>query len=138
MESNIGNIAKELISSTKDLVQSEIHLAKAEIKQSGTQFGKNAGLAAACGAFAALGILPLLAFFVISLGRALNGRYWLSSLLVAAICMVVGGGLAFYFYNKLKHQNLKLPRTRQSIEDDKLIVTNKVDEISRKMKGKAA
>jgi membrane protein implicated in regulation of membrane protease activity len=78
----------------------------------------------AYGVFALLGTLPFIAFLVIGLGRLLEGNYWLSSLIVAVVCMGVGAAMAYRSYSKLKSEDMSLSRTQRTLEEDKQIITD--------------
>jgi hypothetical protein len=124
-----GSVLREVGVSVKDLIQSEIMLAKAEIKDSISVFSKHASQVGIFGALAAISVLPFLAFLVIGLGNVLDGRYWLSSLLVSIFCASVGGALAFQAYKKIKREDFSLPRTRHSIDREKHLVSDRVQDI---------
>lgn len=115
----VGEVVAEVGTSAKDLVKSELDLARAEIKQSAAEVGRHSAQAAIFGTLLMLSAFPFLAFLVIGLGRILNGRYWLSSLLVAVVCAAVGGIMAYRAYKKIKHTDLSLPRTREKVEETK-------------------
>src|SRR4051812_21847307 len=86
---SFGQVAGDLSTSLKNLVQSEIHLAKAELSDSVGRTASHLGMTAAFGAVAALGILPFMAFLVIGLGRLLNDNFWLSALIVSIVFFAV-------------------------------------------------
>lgn len=116
---SVGEVLAELGSSAKDLVKSELELARAEIKQSASEVGRHSAQAAIFGSLLMLSVFPFLAFCVIGLGRVLDGRYWLSSLLVAIVCAAVGGIMAIRAYQKIKQTDMSLPRTREKVEETK-------------------
>jgi len=125
----------ELVSSAKDLMQKEVGLIKAEVTSSTHKFTRHAVQAAIFGGLLALSLLPFIAFLVIGLGELLEGRYWLSSLIVAVVFAVVGGGLAYRAYRKIAGEDFKLPRTKASLERQSYAVRNKVDELKYAAKG---
>jgi uncharacterized membrane protein YqjE len=122
-------VIRDVSTSVMNLVQSEVNLLKAEIKESTQNVGRHSAQAAIFGALAMISVLPFLAFLVIGLGRLFGGNYWLSSLIVAAVCAVVGGGLAYLSYRRIKEADLSLPRTRESLERSRSIVATKAEEI---------
>jgi hypothetical protein len=124
-----SEIIREIGSSAKDLVQSEIDLARQEIKVTGSRLAKHSAQGAIFGALLSLSVLPFLAFLVIGLGRILNDQYWLSSLIIAAVCAVVGGIFTYRAYQKIKEEDLTLPKTREGIERGKEAVSDKVQDI---------
>jgi uncharacterized membrane protein YqjE len=126
---SVGEVLREIGTSAKDLVQSEIELARAEIKDSATFVGRHSAQAALFGALLAISVFPFLAFCVIGLGHLLNDRYWLSSLIVAIVCAVIGGAMTYRAYNKVKQADLSLPHTRGSLQRDKETVANRAQDI---------
>lgn len=126
---SIGQVLREVGASAKDLLHSEADLARAELKEATSRLGKHSAQAAVFGAMVAISVLPFLAFLVIGLGNILDGRYWLSSLIVALVCAGVGGFFAFRAYKKLKAQDLTLPHTRRSLERGKDAVVDRVSEV---------
>ncbi|MFL5813926.1 MAG: phage holin family protein [Bdellovibrionia bacterium] len=128
---SVGEVVKEIGTSAMDLVKSEIDLARAEFKESATYIGRHSAQAAMFGALLAISVFPFLAFCVIGLGNVLDGRYWLSSLIVAIVCAVVGGAMAYRAYNKMKKADLSLPRTRETLQQEKEMVVDKTQDIKQ-------
>src|SRR4051812_48586206 len=87
----ISSAFKEIGMGITKLLRSEIRLATVELKESVRLMGKRSVTLIVFALIGALGILPLLAFFVIGLGRLLNDNYWLSSLIVAIVSFAIGG-----------------------------------------------
>jgi hypothetical protein len=130
-----GSVLRELGNSTKDLIQSEIHLITSELKQSGETFAKHSAQAAAFGALLALSVLPFIAFLVIGLGEILGDRYWLSSLIVAVIFAAIGGPFALNAFRKIKSEDFKFTRTRASVDRGAQVMKAKVEEVKDAAKG---
>ena len=89
---SIGAILGDVTSNLSTLLQQELALAKAEVRQSGTRAGKGVGMFAG----AAIGGLLLLVFISLSIMWGLGqfiGNQW-SSLIVAVIWAIVAGVLA--------------------------------------------
>ena len=84
-----GTLLKEVGKSVKDLIQSEVLLVTTELKESLQKIARDFIRAVGYGALLALSTLPFLAFLVIGLGEILNNNYWLSSLLVAIVCLLL-------------------------------------------------
>ncbi len=89
---SIGALLGDVTSNLSTLMQQELALAKAEVRQSGTRAGKGAGLFVG----AAIGGLLFLVFLSVSawwgLGKII-GNEW-SGLVVAAVWAIVAGVLA--------------------------------------------
>jgi hypothetical protein len=95
-------------------------------------------LATAFGALLTLSVFPLLAFFVIGLGKLLGGMYWLSALIVAAACAVVGGAMTAAAYVKLRNLGLDFPHARHGLEQEREAVVEKVEELRNATQRRAA
>jgi len=124
-----GTVLKEVGTSLRDLVQSEMDLVMTEVKDSTRKLSRHTGQLAIFGALLAISVFPFLAFVIIALGRALDGRYSLSSLIVAIICAAVGGIFASRAYKKLQEEDLTLPVTRRNFEREKEAVNEKVEDL---------
>lgn len=130
-----GSVLKELGQSAKDLVQSEIRLMTAEFRVATQKVTRHAAQAAIFGGLLVVSIFPFLAFLVIGLGDLLDGRYWLSSLIVAVVCASVGGTFAYSAYKKIKTDDLDFHRTRNSLDRDVQVVQNRMNEIKNAARG---
>jgi uncharacterized membrane protein YqjE len=125
---SVGEVLSEIGVGARNLVQSEIKLARAEIKDSANRLGKHAAQAVVFGVIAALSAIPMLAFFVIGLGVLLGGNYWASSLIVALVCGSVGGIFARRAFLRMKEEDISLPLTRETLAQDQQTIAKKLDE----------
>jgi len=135
---SFSSIVQELVSGLQNLVRSEIHLTRAELKTSLKQTGKDIAMTLTFGIIAILGLLPFIAFLVIGLGRILDNRYWLSSLIVSLVCIGIGAGVGYYFARRLREQDLTLPHTRESVQNEVEIVKNKLQEVKETTQRRAS
>lgn len=126
---------REIGVSTKDVLRSEVALFKAEMEASVHNAGKHAAQMAIFGGLLALSVLPFLAFLVIGLGNLIGGMYWLSSLIVAVVCAVIGGPLAYRAYVELKTHDLKFEQTRNSFRREADAVQKTFDDVRAAAKG---
>src|SRR5436190_903187 len=85
---------REIGDALTDLVRNELYLVKTEVKETGLRLKSHLIQAAIFSLLALVSIPPFIAFLVIGLGDLLNGRYWLSALVVSAVFAAVGGTLA--------------------------------------------
>lgn len=131
-----GAVVGELVSSVKDVLKSEVDLVRAEVKDAAPEIGKHSAQAALFGALLAISVFPFLAFLVIGLGNIMDGRYWLSSLIVAIVCAGVGGFMAYRAYKKIKNEDLKFPRSQRSFERISETLTGKVHELKNMSAGR--
>lgn len=123
-QASYGAVLKEVGTSAKGLIESEVDLVKAELKDTGDRLQQHTAQAAIFGALLAISVFPFLAFLVIGLGRLLNDQYWLSSLIIAVVCAAVGGSMTYSAYKKISQEDLTLPRTRESLEHNKEVIEN--------------
>jgi membrane-associated phospholipid phosphatase len=132
---NYSSAIRELATSAKDLIEKEIGLVKAEVVSSAHKVSRHSTQAAVFAGLLAVSIIPFIAFLVIGLGEILDGRYWLSSLIVAVVFAVVGGVFAYRAFKKITEEDLQLPRTKATLEREKMAVQNKIDELKYAAKG---
>jgi Flp pilus assembly protein TadB len=128
-------ILREIAISTKALVSSEIQLITAEMKSAANKAENHIVQAVVFGALLAVSIIPFIAFLVIGLGDLLAGRYWLSSLIVAIICAMVGGYMSLRTFKKITQEDIQLPATRASLALEKDVAQNKFDELQQAARG---
>jgi uncharacterized membrane protein YqjE len=124
--------------SIKSVIRSELHLAKAEFKENGSQAARYGTRMAIFGVIAALGIFPLLSFLVVGLGKLLNNNYWLSSLIVSVVLFAVGGTVAYLMLKKIKQVDFKFENTRDSVVTQMRTFERKLHEVSDVAKSKAS
>lgn len=130
-----GTVLRDLAHSATELVHSELALAKAEFRESIKRAANHTAQGAVFGALVALSAIPFMAFLVIGLGELLDGRYWLSSLIVAVLFGVGGGYMAWLSYQNLKQEDFSLPRARRGLERQRDAVQEKVEEIKTTIRG---
>lgn len=92
-DQRLAPLVKRLSSDTRDLLQQEIALAKLEVTSSVATIARGSVFIVAGGVFLGVGLLVLLVFLILGLGSLLDGRYWLSTLIVGgvlALCGIIG------------------------------------------------
>jgi uncharacterized membrane protein YqjE len=86
----------ELVSDVSELVsrlvRDELRLAKVELTEKGKRAGAGAGMFAAAGLVAFLGVATLVAFLVLVLALAMPA--WVSALVVGVVLLAAAGGIA--------------------------------------------
>ena len=130
-----SSVMKEVGQSTRDLLQSEINLIMAEFRQMTHNLGKHTTQAVIYSSLLFLSVIPFLAFLVIGLGEYLDGRYWLSSLIVSIACALVGGPLANRAFKKIKTEDLKMPHMKASLEKEVATVQRKFQDLKTTAQG---
>jgi membrane protein implicated in regulation of membrane protease activity len=128
-EISYGPLLRELGSSTKDLIHSEMNLLTTELKNSAEKIGEHATQAAIFGGILALSVFPFIAFLVIGLGELLGGRYWLSSLIVAVVFALIGAPQARKAYRKIKNEDVDMSRTKANLQAGFEAIQKKLAEV---------
>jgi uncharacterized membrane protein YqjE len=114
---SLGELFSELSRQTSTLIRQEVALAKVEMKQKGTEVGKDVGMMAAGGALAYAGLLALIATIIIVLAEFIP--WWLSALIVSLVVLSIGGLLVQRGMNALKQTNMAPEQTIETLKEDK-------------------
>lgn len=114
---SLGQLIKSLASDGQALIRQEIDLARTELQDSAVSLAKGSALVAAGLLFAALGGLVLLVFAVLALGALLDGRYWLSSLIVGGILALIGVVLLLMGRRGMSEGSLKPEKSLETLRD---------------------
>ncbi|MCM2279186.1 MAG: phage holin family protein [Oligoflexia bacterium] len=131
-EGPYSQIMREIAARFQDVIRSELRLARAESKDTLNRLGRRGAAAAIFAVLAIGGLLPLLAFLVIGLGKLLGGNYWLSSMIVGTVMVVVGGLLARRQLKAISAEERNLPRLRESLRNQRLTVETQLETIAEK------
>jgi uncharacterized membrane protein YqjE len=114
---SLGELFSELSRQTSTLIRQEVALAKVEMKQKGTEVGKDVGMMAAGGALAYAGLLALIATVIIILAEFIP--WWLSALIVSLVVLGVGGLLLQRGMSALKQTSMAPEQTIETLKEDK-------------------
>jgi uncharacterized membrane protein YqjE len=114
---SLGELFSELSRQTSTLIRQEVALAKVEMKQKGTEVGKDVGMMAAGGALAYAGLLALIATVIIVLAEFIP--WWLSALIVSLVVLGVGGMLIQRGMSALKQTSMAPEQTIETLKEDK-------------------
>jgi hypothetical protein len=114
---SLGELFSELSRQTSTLIRQEVALAKAELKQKGSEAGKDIGMMAAGGALAYAGLLALIATAIIALANVID--WWLSALIVGIVVVGVGGMLIQRGMSALKQSGIAPQQTIETLKEDK-------------------
>ncbi|OFZ29314.1 MAG: hypothetical protein A2622_07820 [Bdellovibrionales bacterium RIFCSPHIGHO2_01_FULL_40_29] len=132
-----SSVLNEVIASAKDVVRSEVNLFMTEFRQFQPHLTKHISQVVIFGTLLVMSVLPFLAFMVIGLGELLDGRYWLSSLIVSAVCAMIGGPLALSAFRKIKIEDINFSQTRRSLYEAVESTKQKLEKIKTSSKGSA-
>jgi Putative Actinobacterial Holin-X, holin superfamily III len=116
-ERSVSELLRQLTEQTTRLAQKEIELAKAEMAVKGKRLGIGAGAFSAAGLIAVLALGAVTAAAILGLATALEG--WLAALIVAAVYLLVAGGLALFGRSKVQAATPPVPeQTAESVKED--------------------
>jgi uncharacterized membrane protein YqjE len=128
-ERPLSTLVRDLVRSTSGLIRAELRLARIEAARNARDVSQDAVRGAIFAVVALLGVLALMSFLVIGIGNLLQGRYWLSSLIVAVLFMG-GGGLAAWRSFRRIGEDAKLRHVARNLEGDRELVSQKVRDIA--------
>jgi uncharacterized membrane protein YqjE len=90
---SLSHAIRDTATSFYGLIRSEVRLATAEIQHGAKDAAQRSVRGLVGVALIGLGALTLVAFAVIGLGAILDGRYWLSALVVSVLLVGIGAML---------------------------------------------
>ncbi len=128
-EASFGDLIKSLGGDSRALLQKEVELAKAEVRETGTRLARDAAKVGIAAGLAFVGVLALTAFLVIGLGNVLGGSYWLSSLLVGGVAAGVGYSMLKSATNDIMQHGIAPRQTLESLREDKDWVAQQAREL---------
>jgi hypothetical protein len=118
-EPGIGELVKQLGQDLETLVRQEVALGKAELGQIGRRLGRDAAAIGTAAGLGLVGLFALTAGVIVLLGQALDGRYWLSALLVGAVVLIVAYALVRKAAADMKRNGLAPRETLATLREDK-------------------
>lgn len=133
-ERPLSFIIREFLDGFKGLLRGEIRLAKAEASQNARDAIRQFAQIGFATAMATLGALVLLAFAVIGIGTLLDGRFWLSSLIVGSVLFFPGLILMLVSMRKVRI-DASLPQLRDNLEEDTAMFRSRVRSLSETRPG---
>lgn len=116
-ERSLGELFRQLSTDTSELVSKEIALVKAEARQTGTTLVRDGAKVGTAIGLAFAGALALTAFLIAGLGNLLDGRYWLSALIVGVVFLAIGAGLVKNAVADMKRRGLAAKHSVEALKD---------------------
>jgi hypothetical protein len=123
-ERSIGELFRELATETRNLLQGEVHLAKAEMSQKLSKYVRNAASIALGGAVAFAGVITLclaasagLYVALMAAGLDASVSLWLAPLIVGIVVGVIGYALIQKGISTIKHESITPEKTTQSLRE---------------------
>ena len=132
-EPTIGELFRQLSTDTGELVRQEVALAKAEMRQTGATLARDGAKVGTALALALAGFLAITAFLVAGLGRILDGRYWLSALIIGVVFLVIGAVMARNAMADVKRRGLMPTQTAATLRDDATWAKQEAREVKREL-----
>ncbi len=129
---SIADLLKELRDESSSLLRQEVALAKTEMAEKASAYGKHAAAVAVGGGVAYAGVLLLLAGATVALALLLDRvgldahAWWVAPLIVGGIVAAVGYSMINKGVSTLKRQSPVPEKTVQSLQEDKQWLANKV------------
>lgn len=120
-----SEIFGHLVTDLQQLAMSELNLMQTELRRAAEITQRRSKYAIIFAAVALTGILPLIASMVILLGHTLGDRFALSSLIVGALCIGIGGSLSVWFSQRISARDFSLPVTRETLQKGALRLVQK-------------
>ena len=117
-DKSLGELFGDLTRETTELVRAEMNLAKTEMTQKAVRAGKDAGMIAAGGMTAYIGVLALVAALIIVLGAHTALGYGGAALIVGLVFCIGGGLVAMQGLSALKHIDPAPQQTIDSLKKD--------------------
>lgn len=111
-----GALLREVTTSAKQLIQSEVQLIKVEMKEIVSEAGSHLTQTVLFGALVLASVVPLLAAAVIALGDYWDGNYALSSLVIGLALAVIGGVFGYRALRNLLRLNV-MPASTAALRD---------------------
>lgn len=130
----VGALLGSLANDGRALLRQEIELAKIEVQETALRLARSSAFVAAGVLFLCLGLVVLLVFAVLALGRLLGGEYWLSSLIFGVLFAIVGIGLMIVGRRGARSDQLKPTRTIASVRETTEWAGAEVQELKRDLR----
>lgn len=111
-----SEIVQDIVNNLRDIVRSELQLAKTEVGQKGKRIGKAAGMLAAGGAIAAVAALLIVATCTAALATVMP--VWVACLIMAVLLGAIGGGMLMAGRRRLRQTSVVPVQTISSLKED--------------------
>jgi uncharacterized membrane protein YqjE len=110
-----GELLKQGFDQVREILRSEVALARAEVREEASQAAKGVALAGAASVFVSLGLSFLLWMAFWALATALPA--WASAGIVACFALVLGAAIGFAAYQYFRRFQPPV-RTKQSLQEN--------------------
>lgn len=114
---SLGELFGQLSGDVSALVNQEMTLAKAELRETATGLAKDGAKLGVAVALGLLGAFAATAFVIAALGDLLD-NYWLSALIVTVLYLVVAGVMAKGALSDIRSRSVKPEQTVATLRED--------------------
>jgi Putative Actinobacterial Holin-X, holin superfamily III len=132
-ERSLGELFRDLTTETSELVTKEIALLKAEARQAAATLARDGARLGLAVGVAFTGVLALTAFLIAGLGDLLNGRYWLSALIIGVLFLAIGGGLVKSAIADFKRRSLEMKQAVETLKDTGKWAKQEVQQVKQEL-----
>lgn len=129
-EPSIGELFGQLAADAARLVQQEVALAKAELRETGTTLAQDAAKLGIAAGLGLLGAIAATLFLILALGDLFD-NYWLSALLVSLVFLGIAAYLGKSALDEIKRRGITPDRTIQTLREDADWAKREVKEVKR-------
>lgn len=116
-EPTLGELITSLSDDFTQLIRNEIRLARVETMETVSTASRGATMIGAGALVAYAGLILVLIALSILLGQALD-NYWLSTLIVGAVVLIIGAVLLFSGKSAIQKVNIAPEQTIESLKED--------------------
>ena len=119
----------DITTSGADLLQKEINILKAELKNAAPDVKKFAIQIGTFGTLFIFSLFPLLAAAVIGLGHLIDDQYGYSALLIGVVLALVGGFFGMKSLRNLQKADFTFAKTRAGLTKAMQLIEGKIEKI---------
>lgn len=116
-EPSIGELFGQLASDATRLVQQEVALAKAELRETGSTLARDGAKLGVAAGLGLLGAIAGMLFLIVALGDLLD-NYWLSALIVSVVFLGIAAYLGKNALDDIKRRGVTPDQTMQTLRED--------------------
>lgn len=134
-EPSLGELLRRLTDETSDLLQQEVELAKAEVRETAQRLTRDTTRMGLAAALSLAGALTLTAWLVIAVAVLLDGRYGWAALLVGSVVSGLGYGMITRALRDIRERGVAPRETIASLREDAAWARNEARELRKELTG---
>lgn len=125
----LGALLKQLTRDTTVLLRQEMKLAKSEMRETSARLARDVAKVGVASGLALMGGLALTTALIIGLGGMLNGRYWLSALIVGVVAFGAGYFMVQSALRDLTEHGITPKETMASLQESQRWVSGELRDL---------